>query len=336
MRLLAFRYREGARWNVVGLTYGFGGYAAGVVMLAIGSLPLKVLGVLLVAHTLSILSYFFHELAHGTIFAAPRDNALVGRVITWLNGSCFSGYSALRELHLKHHAARADLVRFDFKAFLQRTSRWLRWPVLALEWLHFPAIEFLMRGHAVWMGIGPGATARSRFRTLALLATRVAFFVVLGTISLAALGLYAVAYTLFVCFMRFFDAHQHTYQAYYFTREGRPVQPAIPARDRGYEHGNTYSNLISTENRWLNLLSLNFAYHGAHHARPAVAWYQLPRLHRDLYAGNDAQVLPARRLLWNYHRNRINRIVSSDYGALSPGADKTDGFLGAVGVSFLY
>ena len=336
MRAFAFRYREGVRWNLAGLTYGFGGYVVGVVLLTRTSVVAMALGVLLVAHTLSVLAYFLHELVHGSIFAAPRDNAIVGKIVTWLNGSCFSGYSTLRELHLRHHASRADFVRFDFKSYLRRASRPVRWLVLGLEWLHLPAIEFVMRAHALGAAIGPRASAARRVGALALFASRVAFFVILGLISLPAVPLYALAFTLFVCFMRFFDAHQHTYEAYYLTRGGRAIEPDVAPHDRGYEHNNTFSNLISTENRWLNLLSLNFAYHSAHHARPAVAWYQLPRLHRDLYGENRSQVLPAGKLLWNYHQNRVRRILSEDYGALAEGTDKTKGFVGAVGVSFLY
>jgi len=46
-------------------------------------------------------------------------------------------------------------------------------------------------------------------------------------------------------------------------------------------------------------------------------------------------VLPMRELLWGYHRDRVRRVLSDDYGAVGTGPNKADGFLGAVGVSFL-
>jgi fatty acid desaturase len=331
MGAVRFRYHDGVWWNAAVLAYGFGGYGVGLVLLATGGPFPRALGVLLVAHALVVLSYLLHDVIHGTIFARPGHNALLGAAIAWLNGSCFSGFSTLRDLHLRHHAARADFVRYDFKRFLATTPRPVRRLFLGLEWLHFPAIELLMRGAAIRRGLVPAAGWRRRSLTVALLMSRVGFFVLLGWISLPALILHGVAYTLFVCSMRFFDAHQHTYQA--FCADG----PApVTVRDRAYEHSHTYSNLVSARWWWLNLLNLNFSYHNAHHARPAAAWYQLPRLHRQLYPPTEPQLLPVRELLDSYHRNRIARLLEEDYGAVGDGPGRASQFVGAVGVSFLY
>jgi fatty acid desaturase len=330
--MLKFKYRDGSYWNVAALSYAFVGYLAGLLMLTSRSVAVMALGVFLVAHTLSTLSYFLHELAHGTIFASPSANAALGKVVTWFNGSCFSGFATLRELHLQHHARRTDIVRFDFKAWLRRTLPPLRWSLLALEWLHFPAIEFVMRGHA--LGAGLRAGGGRRLQMLALLASRVLFFTLLGAISLTATALYFVAYTFFLCFVRFFDAHQHTYQVQFLAEDGQLADRHWP--DRSYENGNTYSNLVSRRNRWLNLVCLNFAYHNAHHARPAVAWHGLPDLHRRLYGNDEIQVIPVAQLLWSYHRYRMARLRQSDYGTVSAGPRRAAHFVGAVGVSFLY
>jgi hypothetical protein len=40
-------------------------------------------------------------------------------------------------------------------------------------------------------------------------------------------------------------------------------------------------------------------------------------------------------LLKGYHRDRLKRITSDDYGEVGTGPGKADRFLGAVGVSFL-
>jgi fatty acid desaturase len=333
--MTVFRYPEGIWWNVAGFTYAFGGYVGGVVMLTNRSPVVAGIGVILVAHTLSVLSYFLHELAHGTIFATPRGNVLVGSLITWFNGSCYTGFATVRDLHLKHHAHRADVVRFDFKSYLREASWALRAFVLALEWLHVPAVEFVMRAHAFWAGVGAAADRRLRRRNLALLASRIAYFSFLAAVSLRALALYAIAYVLFVCFMRFFDAHQHTYQAHFARPDGSFAE--IPPHDRAFEMRNTYSNLLAQgHGRWFNLLALNFTYHNAHHTRPAAAWYQLPRLHRDLFGDHDDQVITVAELIGSYHRHRIARVVQDDYGIVSEGAAKAAAFVGAVGVSFLY
>ena len=111
--------------------------------------------------------------------------------------------------------------------------------------------------------------------------------------------------------------------------------PADKLRDRAYEKANTYSNLLSLRWPWLNLLLLNFPYHNAHHEQLAVPWYRLPALHGKLYGGNCRQVVPMSRLLSPFHRHRVKRVLSDDYGVLDTAASNADGFIGAVSVSFL-
>ena len=106
-------------------------------------------------------------------------------------------------------------------------------------------------------------------------------------------------------------------------------------RDRQYEHANTYSNVISQRHPWRNLLILNFGYHNAHHHRPSVPWYRLPALHKDLYGEACDAVLPLSELLRTWHRNRVRRVISNDYGAPAQGPGRADNFVGAHGVSFL-
>jgi len=174
-------------------------------------------------------------------------------------------------------------------------------------------------------------------RVLTVLGVRLAFFAVLAGISLKAVILYALAYMIFLHVLRFQDAFQHTFEVYP-TRALTPI-PAELRRDRAYEHANTYSDVVSYGIPWLNLLLLNFPYHNAHHARPAAPWYQLTKLHDQLYGQDQAQVLPCSILVKNYHRHRVTRVLAADYGEVAPanvpGAQRVDDFLGAVGVSFL-
>ncbi|MBX9630083.1 MAG: fatty acid desaturase, partial [Burkholderiales bacterium] len=129
------------------------------------------------------------------------------------------------------------------------------------------------------------------------------------------------------------DAFQHTYDAF-AVLEGGDI-PNDKVRDRDYEQANTYSNLASLSHPMLNLLLLNFPYHNAHHERPIVPWHELPKLHEQLFPDDYRQVIPMVELLKGYHRDRIRRIVSDDYGHVGDGPGKADRFLGAVGVSFL-
>ena len=108
-------------------------------------------------------------------------------------------------------------------------------------------------------------------------------------------------------------------------------------RDKAYEQANTYSDVVSLDAKWFNLIWLNFGFHNAHHDRPTAPWYRLPALHRELYPQGSAQVVTVGELLRSFHRHRVARVLASDYGAvLPPGTPRrADGFLGAVGVSFL-
>jgi fatty acid desaturase len=93
--------------------------------------------------------------------------------------------------------------------------------------------------------------------------------------------------------------------------------------------------LVSARFPWLNLLILNFGYHNAHHQRASVPWYRLPGYHRSLYGDRTPAVMPLSELLRSWHRNRVRRVSSDDYGVPRQGAGRADGFVGAHGVSFL-
>jgi fatty acid desaturase len=329
-----FRQAGGAWPNLLTVAYTLLGWAAGVWMLTLPWISLNAAGVLLTAHALIISAYLIHECVHQTIFAAPVANDRLGKLCGWLNGACLANYAGLKKKHLRHHADRLDVVTFDYRAALNATPGWVRKAVLALEWAYIPVIELLMRGMVIAAPFYFG-TVRDRVRLLTLLAVRVAFFVALAFVSIKALLLYTLAYVLFLHVLRFMDAYQHTYDV--FPSRSLEPAPVDPRRNRRYEYENTYSNLVAVRWPWLNLLTLNFAYHNAHHARSGEPWYRLPALHHALYGGNDPQVLPSRDLIAGYHRNRVIRVFAADYGSV--GTDTTGSrasqFIGAVGVSFL-
>lgn len=327
-----FRHVGGVWPNFLTIAYTLFGWLLGIWMLTLPQLAVNIIGVLLTAHTLVISAYLIHECVHQTLFAAPLTNDRLGKLCSWMNGACLANYAGLKKKHLRHHADRLDVVTFDYRAALKASPSWARKTVLCLEWAYVPVIELLMRGMVIAAPFHFG-TVRERIRVVALLAVRVAFFVGLALVSIKAVLLYAVAYLLFLHVLRFMDAYQHTYDVF----PSRSLEPAPPdpRRNRRYEYENTYSNLVAVRWPWLNLLTLNFAYHNAHHARSGEPWYRLPALHHALYGENDPQVLPCRDLIGGYHRNRVTRVFAADYGSVGTSGSRASQFVGAVGVSFL-
>ncbi len=318
--------------NGLVILYTLCGWALGLWLLTRPAISANAAGVLLTAHTLVCSAYLLHDCAHLAVFAAARANDRLGALMSWLNGACLASYQGIKRKHLRHHADRLDVVTFDYRGLLKASPGWVRRMVLVLEWTYIPVVELLMRGLIIAAPFCHGAT-RDRLRMLLLMAVRVALFVTLALISVKALLLYAVAYLIFLHVLRFMDAFQHSYDV--FVSRSLAPAPADPRRNRRYEYEHTYSNLLSARWPWVNLLVLNFPYHNAHHSATGVPWYRLPALHRALYAESDRQVIACGALLANYHRYRVARVLAEDYGAVEPGTAGTEGFMGAVGVSFL-
>lgn len=333
-----YRYADGRLANSLAIAYALGGYAGGIALLLADHWLLNLAGTLLLGHAMIIAAYLIHEFAHGTIFAKPKHNEWAGEIASWLCGSCYAGFQDLRKKHMRHHVDRADVLTFDTKVFLnQQCPGWVRKLVLAAEWAYVPAVELIMHGYVIVLPFttrNPQHRANRRKVALTLL-LRGVLFTALALLSLKAALLYFVAWSIMLTVLRFTDAYQHTYDAFAVLEDNGAI-PKDKVRDRTYEQMNTYTNLLSP--RWpvLDLLLLNFAYHNAHHEKPVAPWYRLPRLHRELYGDDYAQVLPMRLLLKSFHQHRLRRVIDDDYGAVqSSGAQRADGFYGAVGVSFL-
>ena len=328
-----FRSPDGALPNLLALGYVLAGFPAGIALLATGPWWLNVAGVALTAHTLVAAAYFVHEFAHQSIFRSAEANNRWGTLMTWITGSCYAPFGALRRKHMRHHLDRADVLTLDYKLTLRSLPAGLQKLVLVLEWAYVPVVELLMHGFVMLIPFLREHRRDERPRVIAVFAVRAAAFGALGWYSPKALVLYAVCYMIMLHVLRFTDAYQHTYDAI-AVLEGGEI-PNDKVRDRAYEQANTYSNLVSMGHPWLNLLLLNFPYHNAHHERPIAPWHELPRLHAQRSPGEYTQVLPLRDLLRGYHRDRITRVTADDYGEVGVGGNKADSFLGAVGVSFL-
>lgn len=329
-----FRHADGVWPNSAALSLTVLGWPAGIALLGQAHWALNVLGVLLVTLSLTWSAYFIHEFAHQAIFRTPQANERWGRLMSWINGSCYASFDDLRRKHMRHHVERADVITFDHQGFLRAHSL-VRRAVLLLEWLYIPAVEFVMRGFVVALPFMGERKKAARGRVIGIALVRLTGWALLAWWSLKALVLYALAYLLFVHLLRFADCFQHTYDAYPILDE-TPI-PQDKVRDRAYEQANTYSDVVGLDAKWLNLVWLNFGFHNAHHERPVAPWYQLPALHRQLYADQSPQVVTVGELVRAYHRHRVTRVLAKDYGeVLPPGtARRADGFIGAVGVSFL-
>lgn len=329
-----FRYADGVWPNVAAMGFTVLGWPLGIALLGQPHAALNALGVLLVALTLTWSAYFIHEFAHQAIFKTPQANQRWGVLMSWINGSCYASFDDLRRKHMRHHVERADVITFDQQAYL-RAHPLVRRVVLVLEWLHIPAVEFVMRGFVVALPFMGERKKAARGRVIGIALVRLTAWVLLAQWSLKALVLYALAYLLFIHVLRFADCFQHTYDAYPIL-DDTPI-PQDKLRDRAYEQANTFSDVVGLDSKWLNLIWLNFGFHNAHHERPVAPWHQLPALHRQLYADQSPQVITIGELLRAYHRHRVTRVLSKDYGqVLPPGTPRrADGFIGAVGVSFL-
>lgn len=326
-----FRDRDAAVANTLALGWACAGWLGSFALMGAQSAYLNVAGVLLCAHAMVLAAYLIHEAAHQTLFAAPWANSFAGEAMSFVAGSAYASFERIRHMHIRHHLDRADLTCFDFKGLLRRRPV-LRRTLQILEWCYLPATEALMHWQVIGRPFAVASQRRHLPRVAAMLAVRLSLLTLLGLWSWKALLLYVIAMALLLHVLNFFDAFHHTFEQY-FVAADEPI--AMAGRDRRYEQANTYSNVISRRHPWLNLLTLNFGYHNAHHQRPSVPWYRLRALHRDLYGEEGGGMLPLARLLRTWHRNRVRRVFADDYGAPSPGPRGADGFVGAHGVSFL-
>lgn len=329
-----FREPQAVLPNGVALSYAFGGYALSFFLLARPGLGYALSGVLLAAHSMLIAAYLLHEALHRSLFAGRRANQLAGELLSFVAGSVYASYSRLQQLHLRHHLERADVVCFDYKAFLRRQPRWLQGGVLALEWLYVPAVETVMHLQVIVRPFAERSQRRHLPRVVSVLVLRLGLLAALGSVAPRAVLLYFVAYGLLLVALSFFDAFHHTYRQFVLEAEA-PLPVALESRQ--YEQDNTYSNVISVQSTWLNGLTLCFGFHNAHHARAGTPWYRLPALHAQLFPAPGSSLLPASELLRAFHVHRVRRVFGHDYGSVSQhgGVGRADGFVGAHGVSFL-
>ena len=332
----AFKNPDSVLPNSLAFSFTIFGYALGVYLLFSPSVLVNVAGVLFTAQSLIISAYLLHEFSHWSIFKTPETNRRWGVLMSWINGSCYSTFEEIRSKHMHHHVDRADVLSFNVQHLMLDMPAVARNLIKALEWAYIPALEILMHFLVIILPFVRPEWHYKRLRLLVVLLIRMSLFALMAWISIKAWLLYLLAYSIMLTALRFADAFQHTYDVFLdseLAQAGGKISDG-KLRDRAYEQANTYSNLTSISHPWLNLLFLNFPYHNAHHEKPIVPWFQLPQLHHELFGDpTKLPVIPMAKLLKAYHRHRVKRLQSDDYGALTN--DSADAFIGAAGVSFL-
>lgn len=311
---------------------------------------LAIAAVLAVAHGRSVAAYMVHECAHSSVFVHAEYNSLLGVIMLWLCGSPYVDFEHCKRIHMAHHKDRGDTVSFDYRAELRTLPQPCLSAILALEYCFVPIVEFLIHLRAGLAPLGLYPLAPKEATPLRIRLTALAGVCAVGALwavlfrggGVRALALHSVATALTHKFLSAHDAFQHTYEVIADADYATKYTHGPGERTAQYEESNTYSNLISTRAPLLNLLSLNFGYHNAHHSQPMVPWYKLPALHKKLYGARQyshPQVLPFRELAATWLHNRVRRVLDEDYGhvaegdAWSPG--RANAFVGSLGVSFI-
>jgi len=303
--------RPWLNWLVAALIAGL---LAGGWVLIICPAWLAWLGAAAVAEAMILAFYLSHECAHHCAFGTRRRTMAMGQVLSFLSGGGIGDFGAYQSDHLRHHAEQVDFVGIDLHESLVG-----RWPALSaavklLEGCYIPAAFFCLRCEALRQDMRAGGARR--WGAAAGAAVRLAAVAALVAVRPQAVPWLAAAVFMRIHCIRFVDAFQHTFEHGDLAR---------PARHRGwaYEQRNTFSFPVFRGLAFLNLLTLNFGYHNAHHAVPSCPWYNLPRLDamlRRLAGAPDSSgrypYQPAQAgiitLLKTYHRYRTLRLSGQD------------------------
>lgn len=303
-----FRYQDSLLPNVSALFYCQLAYFGGAGLILSLNPALMAVGTLAMAHGMVIAAYLIHDCGHNALFKSPRHNAMMGETLNWFTGGCFGTYGDLRTAHMRHHVDNADVTALDYRGYFARHPV-QRKIVEMLEWLYVPAVELIMHSVLILAPFIFKEKKDQRPRVIKIMVIRFSLLLGLFIYSPMAYLCYLLAYTILLTVLRFMDAFQHNYG----------IILALPGNvemkhrgDRNYEESHTFSNLISMRHPWLNLLTLNFGYHNAHHARPTTPWHALPKLHQALYGNDTSPVIPFRKQLSSFHKNRVARVLGGD------------------------
>ena len=317
MKTAILREPEGLRWYGGAVLYAVGAYILGFAGLFSGSWLVNAGGTLLLAHGMIIAAYLVHECGHNLVFRRQRDNTRLGRFMSWLCGAAYGTYEDMRYKHFRHHVDNDDVVWFEYEEWFEKHPRVLSL-TRALERVYVPAHDLIMHCIMMFTSFVIPERRNQRLRNLTVIVIRFGIFLAIAFFFPKVAVLYVVAYLLMMHVLRFMDALQHDYpyNATLFQASNAPHKG-----DSDWEQAHTFSVPHSLRYPWLNLATLNFGYHNAHHYDMNVPFYRLPALHEELTGNDPARVIPFMSQLKLYHRNRVLRVCNPQPEGYPKGAD---------------
>jgi fatty acid desaturase len=308
---------EGLRYHGGALIYAFGTYLLGWLGLFSTNWIINIGATLLLAHGMTIAAYMIHECGHNLVFKSGRDNARLGRILSWLCGASYGTYEDMRYKHFRHHVDNDDVVWFDYEKFFENHPGILR-VTRFLEWFYIPAHDLIMHFIMVFTSFIIPQRKNQRRRNLSVILIRGGVFIALLVYVPKVALLYAVAYMLMMTVLRFMDSLQHDYP-YSLTLFEFDKPPRKGNFEWEQEH--TFSNPHTLKWDWPNWFTLNFGFHNAHHDDMTVPWYRLPAKHREMFGTDPAAVIPLGAQLRIFHKQRVRRIVGNHEGVEPEGRE---------------
>ena len=301
----AFHEPRGLFYHGAAVAYALLAYGFGLAGLFSGSWLINLLATLLLAHGMVIAAYMIHECGHNTVFRSNDSNARLGRVLNWIAGSCYGTFEDIRYKHFRHHMDNDDAVWWEYTPFFRKHPIVYRITKL-LEWFYIPAHELIMHGMMILAPFLIPQRRGQRVRSLVVILVRGSLFIGALVLFPRAAILYMIAYMLMMHVLRLMDSTHHDYGP-------NPTlfveNPASRFGGRATEQEHTFSCPLSLRFERLNWLVLNFGFHNAHHARPTVAWYELPAYDRKKFGTDAERFIPFSSQLRMYHRFRVQRVL---------------------------
>jgi len=289
-------------------------FTAWGIFLAYTQQIVAVLGAIILIALAKIWSWYLsHDCAHNSVFKSKKVNAVVGELLSFLNGLSFFSFEDYRKDHVRHHAEKIDIGGFDSGHFAVAQPR-LFSAIIVAEKIYLPAFYYLIKLTNIYAVIFSGRR-REVTRGIGSLCIYVVAFATFARFSLMLVLVWQASSFLRIHIVRFVDCFQHSFQQVY--TEGEKL-----THGKHYEIQNTFSVPVARKFTFLNLIILNFGYHAAHHCFPTCPWYMLPHLEAAiikqlrLYGVSDTreESTPFFNFLTAYHRGRLSRIISTDEG----------------------
>jgi fatty acid desaturase len=301
---------DGLRYHGGAVAYAIAAYAAGWLGLFQASWLGNLAGVLFLAHGMVIAAYMIHECGHNLVFKSIRDNAKLGRFLSWMCGSAYGTYEDMRYKHFRHHVDNDDVVWFDYEKFFADHPIVLQ-VTRFLEWFYIPAHDLIMHFIMVFSSFIIPQRKNQRRRNLSVILIRGTLFMSLLIWFPKVAVLYVIAYLLMMTVLRFMDSLQHDYP-YSLTLFEFDKPPRKGNFEWEQEH--TFSNPHTLRAEWPNWFTLNFGFHNAHHDDMSVPWFRLPAKHRDMFGDDATVVIPLAAQLKIFHKQRVRRIFGNHEG----------------------